>query len=109
MRFTHKDVPRYFKVPGGRWLIPSIGSLLCLPLMKGVTRGAVYQFLIWTAIGQIVYFSYGYWHSKRKIQRTDRNSVSTAAPSELSSNRLEVPIPADQEMQSVCDTVFTIA
>lgn len=27
-----------------------------------------YRLLIWTAIGQIVYFTYGFWHSKKRQQ-----------------------------------------
>ncbi|CAF5114205.1 unnamed protein product, partial [Rotaria sp. Silwood1] len=34
MRYTHKDMQRVFRVPFGSWLIPIIGSLLCILLMK---------------------------------------------------------------------------
>ncbi|CAF0989522.1 unnamed protein product [Rotaria sp. Silwood1] len=66
MRYTHKDMQRVFRVPFGSWLIPIIGSLLCILLMKGITKPTCYRFLVWTAIGQIIYFSYGFWHSKRR-------------------------------------------
>ncbi|CAM4840840.1 unnamed protein product [Rotaria magnacalcarata] len=96
MRFTHKDMPRGFEVPCGRWLIPTIGSLLCMLLMKGVPGMAVYIFLVWTGLGQIFYFSYGYWHSQRRRLRKnqERNSmielklnpatnIGTVTPSQL--------------------------
>ncbi|CAF0958515.1 unnamed protein product [Rotaria sordida] len=68
MRYTHKHIPRIFKVPFGSWLIPTIGSLLCILLMKGITKGTGFRFLVWTALGQIIYFSYGFWYSKgRKL------------------------------------------
>lgn len=64
MRYTHPDTPRTFTVPFGRWLIPVVGSILCILLMATVEASTGYRFLIWTAIGQIIYFSYGYRHSK---------------------------------------------
>ncbi|CAF2604017.1 unnamed protein product [Rotaria sp. Silwood2] len=66
MRYTHGDMQRVFQVPFGSWLIPTIGTLLCILLMKGVTKVTCYRFLVWTALGQIIYFSYGFWHSKRR-------------------------------------------
>ncbi|CAF3979790.1 unnamed protein product [Rotaria sp. Silwood1] len=66
MRYTHRDIPRTFEVPFGKWLIPIIGSLLCILLMKGITKPTGYRFLAWTVLGQIIYFSYGFWHSKRR-------------------------------------------
>jgi amino acid transporter len=70
MRYTHRGWQRTFRVPFGPWLIPIVGSLLCILLMKGISKETVFRFLVWTAIGQIVYFSYGFWHSKiRRLER----------------------------------------
>ncbi|CAF3902786.1 unnamed protein product [Rotaria sordida] len=66
MRYTHGDMQRPFKVPFGSWLIPTIGSLLCILLMKSITKTTGFRFLVWTALGQIIYFSYGFWHSKQR-------------------------------------------
>ncbi|CAF3890575.1 unnamed protein product, partial [Rotaria sp. Silwood1] len=66
IRYRHKDIPRPFEVPFGPWLIPTVGSLLCILLMQGITKTTGYRFLVWTALGQIIYFSYGFWHSKRR-------------------------------------------
>src|SRR5579871_6147330 len=66
MRYTHRNMPRNFQVPCGIWLIPTVGSLLCILLMISISKETVYRFLVWTAIGQIIYFSYGFWHSKRR-------------------------------------------
>ncbi|CAF4432761.1 unnamed protein product [Rotaria socialis] len=72
MRFTHKDMPRGFKVPCGKWLIPTVGSLLSVLLLKGVSKATGFRFLAWTLLGQVIYFSYGYWHSKRReLSRND--------------------------------------
>jgi hypothetical protein len=59
-------MPRVYRVPFGRWLIPISGILSCLLLMKGLSKGTVYRFVVWTIIGQIIYFSYGFRHSKHR-------------------------------------------
>ncbi|CAF4513457.1 unnamed protein product [Rotaria sp. Silwood1] len=75
MRYTHKDMQRVFRVPFGSWLIPIIGSLLCILLMKGITKPTCYRFLVWTAIGQIIYFSYGFRNSqRRRLRRNESNA-----------------------------------
>ena len=69
MRFTHPDMPRTFRVPLGSWLVPTLGALLCILLMATISKISAYRFLVWTGIGQIFYFSYGFWHSKRRLSR----------------------------------------
>jgi hypothetical protein len=68
---------RTFRVPFGLWLIPTLGSLLCILLFTGIKKEAIYVFLVWTAIGQIFYFSYGFWHSKRRPPARDHSVQST--------------------------------
>ncbi len=77
MYYTHRDMQRPFQVPFGPWLIPTVGALLCILLMKGISKETGYRYLVWTGIGQIVYFSYGYWHSKRR-QRKRMESLNSA-------------------------------
>ncbi|CAF4579062.1 unnamed protein product [Rotaria sp. Silwood2] len=77
MRYTHRDMQRTFEVPFGSWLIPTIGSLLCILLMKGIAKTTAYRFLVWTALGQIIYFSYGFWHSKRRKKMKSESVAST--------------------------------
>jgi len=69
---------RTFRVPFGSWLIPTLGSLLCILLFAGVKKEAIYVFLVWTAIGQIFYFFYGFWHSKRRPPARDDFIQSTS-------------------------------
>jgi hypothetical protein len=80
MRFTHPDLPRTFQVPFGPWLIPTLGSLLCILLLAGVSTTTGYRFLVWTVIGQIFYFSYGFWHSKRRPPAQYHSVQSTIEP-----------------------------
>ncbi|CAF4173629.1 unnamed protein product, partial [Rotaria sordida] len=76
MRYTHGDMQRVFQVPFGSWLVPIVGSLLCILLMKGISKATGFRFLVWTALGQIIYFSYGFWHSKRrKLIRNKSNLI----------------------------------
>ncbi|CAF3385466.1 unnamed protein product [Rotaria sp. Silwood1] len=77
MRYSHRHMQRVFQVPFGSWLIPTVGSLLCILLMKGITKPTGYRFLVWTAIGQIIYFSYGFWHSKQRISIKSEFFAST--------------------------------
>ncbi len=80
MRYTHRNFSRTFQVPFGSWLVPVVGSLLCILLLKGISKATGYRFLVWTAIGQIVYFSYGFWHSNRR-QGRQKESVNSSLDS----------------------------
>ncbi|CAF0977278.1 unnamed protein product [Rotaria magnacalcarata] len=93
MRFTHKDMPRGFEVPCGRWLIPTIGSLLCMLLMKGVSKATAFRFLAWTILGQIFYFSYGYRHSKQRRLRKNEESNSIVVLVSNPENNIDVYTP----------------
>src|ERR1700722_17025859 len=81
MRYTHRDWQRIFRVPFGSWLVPVVGSLLCILIMKGISKEAGFGFLVWTGIGQIIYFSYGFWHSKRRQPVRQRSISSTTSVS----------------------------
>ena len=45
-------------------LIPLMGLSSCLYLLTGMTHNNWFWFLVWFGIGMIIYFSYGYRHSK---------------------------------------------
>jgi amino acid transporter len=76
MYFTHEDIPRSFRVPFGPWLVPIVGILLCILLLINTTGGTAIRFAIWMAIGHIIYFSYGFWHSKRHSWKRQGSSIS---------------------------------
>lgn len=75
MRFTHKDVPRGFRVPFGPWVIPPIGAVLCLLLMITSPKETGIRLAVWMGIGQIIYFTYGYWHSKLRYPQENDASI----------------------------------
>ena len=45
-------------------LIPLMGLSSCLYLLTGMSHNNWFWFLVWFAIGMVIYFSYGYKHSK---------------------------------------------
>jgi amino acid transporter len=103
MRFTHADMPRTFRVPFGPWLLPTVGSLFCIVLLTRISEATRYRFLVWTVIGQIFYFSYGFWHSKRRPP-TRKNSVKST--SELLSTVEGImmePVHAESEPEFVSE------
>jgi len=61
---------RPFRVPGGPWLFPILGALSCVVLASQLPQTSWYRFAIWLAVGMVVYFLYGYRHSR--LQRGQR-------------------------------------
>ena len=78
MRFRDQHTRPVFRVPFGPWVVPPLGALLCMVLLAGVSKVSVYRFLVWTGIGQVFYFSYGFWHSKIRSPAR-KNSIKTTS------------------------------
>ncbi|CAM4956487.1 unnamed protein product [Rotaria socialis] len=52
-------------------MMPLAGSVYTYTY-AGVSKATGFRFLAWTLLGQVIYFSYGYWHSKRReLSRND--------------------------------------
>ena len=62
LRRTRPDLERGFRVPGVPWL-PVAAIVACVWLMLNLTALTWIRFLIWMAIGVVVYFLYGRNHS----------------------------------------------
>jgi APA family basic amino acid/polyamine antiporter len=62
LRKQRPDLPRSFKVPGSPWL-PWLSAAICLFLMINLTVETWLRFLIWMALGFIIYFVYSRNHS----------------------------------------------
>jgi APA family basic amino acid/polyamine antiporter len=68
LRYKDPQRPRPFRVP----LLPVVsivGAVACLYVMLGLPVHAWERFGIWLAIGLVLYFTYGYRHSKLRTQR----------------------------------------
>jgi APA family basic amino acid/polyamine antiporter len=63
LRRTRPEMERGFRVP---WVpvVPIIGAVLCFYLMKQLTIETWLRFVIWLAVGLVIYFLYGRRHSK---------------------------------------------
>ena len=62
LRRTRPDLPRAFKVPGYP-VVPVLAALM--PLPHGfLTLGTWVRFLVWMALGLVIYFGYSRSHSR---------------------------------------------
>jgi APA family basic amino acid/polyamine antiporter len=62
LRRTRTDLPRGFRAP---WVpvLPVLSIIACVWLMLNLTGLTWIRFLVWMAIGIVVYFAYGRRHS----------------------------------------------
>ncbi len=63
LRRTKPDMERPFRTPFVP-VVPAIGVLLCLYLMKDLPGTTWIRFLVWMIIGLVIYAAYGYKHSR---------------------------------------------
>ncbi|MBP2476801.1 APA family basic amino acid/polyamine antiporter [Crossiella equi] len=66
LRRTKPDLPRSFRTPLMP-LVPLLGLGLCLILIAGLGASTWVAFLIWTAVGLVVYFAYGRRRSRLNV------------------------------------------
>jgi len=63
LRRKRPDLPRSFRTPAV-YVVATASVVLCLYLMLNLTGGTWVRFVVWMAIGLVVYFTYGYRHSR---------------------------------------------
>src|SRR5438445_8590518 len=63
LRYTEPDRPRPFKVRF-LWPVSVLSAAACVFIMKGLPTTAWERFGIWLVIGLVIYFAYGYKHSR---------------------------------------------
>lgn len=62
LRKKYPDLPRAFRVPWSPFL-PILSAVLCIWLMLNLTTLTWVRFLVWLALGFIIYFAYSRRHS----------------------------------------------
>lgn len=63
LRASHPDLPRPFKMPGGI-IIPVLGVLSCGALIAFLPFETHLRFIVWLALGLVIYFVYSIRHSR---------------------------------------------
>jgi APA family basic amino acid/polyamine antiporter len=63
LRHTQPELDRPFKVPAV-YLVAPLGVISCVLLVIGLSHVAQVRFVVWLGVGLIVYFVYGYHHSR---------------------------------------------
>ncbi|CAA0308570.1 putative amino acid permease YhdG [Klebsiella pneumoniae] len=67
LRRTQPDLPRPFRMPMA-WLICGLGVLSCLALLSAMTMHNWMLMGVWTVVGFVIYFCYGFRHSRLRGQ-----------------------------------------
>jgi APA family basic amino acid/polyamine antiporter len=63
LRVRRPDLQRNFRTPAV-WFTAPLGILFSVALIYGLPWITYERFVIWMAIGCVIYFGYGMWHSK---------------------------------------------
>jgi APA family basic amino acid/polyamine antiporter len=69
LRVKDPDRPRPFRVPLGPYVIPLLGVVSCAGLIYYLPPSSWWRFFAWLAAGGVVYFLYGYRHSRLRTGR----------------------------------------
>ena len=77
LRYTKPDLKRPFRVPFSP-VVPIVSALACLYLMSNLSVETWIRFLIWLAIGLVIYLGYGRRHAR--LAQTGSAGSSTVPP-----------------------------
>jgi basic amino acid/polyamine antiporter, APA family len=71
LRRTRPDLPRPFRMP---WVpaLPVLSAAVSLVLMLGLPRATWERLVIWMVVGVVLYFAYGYRHSRLRAGERQR-------------------------------------
>lgn len=74
LRYTNPNRARPFRVPGGAFLVPTLGVSTCVGLMVYLPPASWWRFVGWLVLGLGIYACYGYANSTlgRKLGRSGR-------------------------------------
>ena len=66
MRFREPERKRPFRIPFGPVLVPALGLASCVGLIFYLPPSSWARFVVWLAVGLVVYGAYGYAHSRQR-------------------------------------------
>jgi APA family basic amino acid/polyamine antiporter len=69
LRRTRPDLPRAFRAPGVP-VLPVLSVLACIWLMLNLPVATWIRFVVWMAVGLVLYFVYGMTHSRQRTGAT---------------------------------------
>ncbi|HEX9501797.1 MAG TPA: amino acid permease, partial [Thermoanaerobaculia bacterium] len=69
LRVREPERERPFRVPGGAFLLPTLGIITCLILAIYLPPKSWWRFVYWLGAGLIIYVTYGYHHSRLRAGR----------------------------------------
>jgi APA family basic amino acid/polyamine antiporter len=67
LRVKDPDRERPFRVPGGAFLVPTLGAISCVGLAIYLPPSSWWRFFAWLAAGLVFYLSYGFRHSRLRL------------------------------------------
>jgi APA family basic amino acid/polyamine antiporter len=68
LRYIDRERPRPFRVPAV-WFVSVAGALACVYVMIGLPARSWVRFAVWSAVGLLLYFVYGYRKSTLRIAK----------------------------------------
>ena len=75
LRRTQPDLDRPFRVPGAPFT-PILSAVICVYMMLNLSLETWARFLVWMALGFVIYFSYGY--RKSRLGATARETADAS-------------------------------
>jgi APA family basic amino acid/polyamine antiporter len=82
LRQTRPDIARPFRAPAV-WITAPLGVIFCGIMMLSLPAGTWWRLVIWTAIGLVLYFGYGYRNSV--LRKGQVSATGAAAPARSAS------------------------
>src|SRR4029453_4205874 len=74
LRYKEPERPRPFRVPLV-WPVCVLSAAGCLFIMYGLPRSAWERFSIWLVMGLVLYFAYGFKHSKLRVDHVEAKAA----------------------------------
>lgn len=94
LRFTDPKRPRPFRTPFVFVVAPA-SIIGCLVLFLSLDQKSKGLFFVWTALGLVLYFCYGFWRSNVRLGITDVHELDEDAPPAAIAPMPGAPTPTD--------------